>query len=311
MTVFLCFLILILIKNNKLVFAGSTTGLMLWFYNVIPLLLPFMLLSKLLICRVCQKKHSPQKAILLTITSGLLCGYPIGAYSIKKCLENGLYTKRTAELLLPLCNNSSPMFIFGYIIEKSLHSTVSLPFVYTVIYIPYIIYIIFALSSDKIIGKIFKPYKPQDSGSYDIIRREPANNSGENNAATLDITELIYSIHTIGVYIIICSVAVELLLAANSKVLELGYITSNQSSFTNILLSSIEITRGAELISGFNFFTHEKITALILALTSFGGISSILQTNHAMQNSGLSIKKYIFVKLICSCASYFLSLAII
>jgi hypothetical protein len=296
--IIICILIIILIKNNSLVFEGATTGLMLWFHNVIPLLLPFMLLSRLLVSNIYRKEHSGKNAILLTILPGLLCGYPIGAYIIKNCLDNNLYSKRTAAILLPLCNNASPMFITGFIVQKSLCSIISVPVVFAILYLPYIVYVL--------ISTIYCP-KSKNDFYYPIEKHFPKNEA----ASAFDIQELIYSINTIGVYIILCSVAAELLLAANGKLFAIGYTTANQNALINILLSSIEITRGVELITGFDFFNQQKITALILALTSFGGISSILQTRQVIQNSGLSIKKYILVKLICGCASYFLALLMI
>jgi hypothetical protein len=87
----------------------------------------------------------------------------------------------------------------------------------------------------------------------------------------------------------------------------MGYINESQSTLIKVLLSSIEITRGIELITGLNLYSTQKITALVLALTSFGGISSILQTKQVIQNSGLSLKKYIIVKLMCGCLSYILA----
>jgi hypothetical protein len=301
MIISICLLIIILIKNSNIVFSGAATGLMLWFNNVIPLLLPFMLLSKLLAGNICRRNFSGSKAILFTIIPGLLCGYPIGAYTVKNYLNNNLYSKRTAELLLPLCNNSSPMFISGFIIHKSLQNSVGAPVVFMVLYLPYIIY----AAASVIINRVRNQNFTYSDNQYTKACKSTVTDE------EFDISELILSISSIGVYIILCSAAAELLLAANEKALAMGYITENLSSFIDISIACIEITRGAGLITGLSLYGIKKITALILALTSFGGISSILQTRQVIQNSGLSIKKYILVKLICGCASYFLALLMI
>jgi hypothetical protein len=296
MLVIISLLIIILIKNNSLVFTGATTGLMLWFYNIIPLLLPFMLLSKLLVCSICHKKFSGKNAVLMTLLAGILCGYPIGAYTIKNSLDNKLYSKSTAGLLLPLCNNASPMFISGFVIKNALNNSVSLPAFFTVLYLPYVVLILISVLCSSAANM-----QKSESTTYETKIADETVSPG------FDMTELIYSINSIGVYIILCSVAAELLLAANSGVLSMGYINESQSTLIKVLLSSIEITRGIELISGLNLYSVKKITALILALTSFGGISSILQTKQVIQNSGLSLKKYIIVKLMCGCLSYILA----
>jgi hypothetical protein len=303
MTAFLCILILILIINNQLVFTGAKAGLMLWFHNVIPLLLPFMLLSKLLANSIYQKNYRNNKAVIFTIIPGLLCGYPIGAYTIKNCLENRLYSKQKAELLLPLCNNASPMFITGFIIQKSLNNTVSLPVVLAVIYLPYLLYIV-------CLSMLYRYRMAFPKSTFSAIQTEFETKTTDPKSTnkSVDLSELIYNINVIGIYIILCSVVTELLTAVNVNALAAGYITGRKSAFISILLSSIEITRGVQMISGLNFFNQTKITALILALTSFGGISSILQTKQVIRNCGLSVKKYIAVKFLCACLSYILAL---
>jgi hypothetical protein len=190
------------------------------------------------------------------------------------------------------------MFISGFIIQKTLHNSVSLPTVLIAIYLPYIIYVAIAV--------MFSITTSQHcSNSIDLLPNY------HNQKNTIDISELVCSINIIGVYIILCSVVAELLLHANTRLYSTGITTASQSAFISTLLSSIEITRGVELITSFSYFDTQKITALILGLTSFGGISSILQTRQVIQNSGLSIKKYILVKLICGCASYALTLTFI
>ena len=128
------------VYNSKIIVEGATTGLMLWFYNVVPLLLPFMLISNLLVSRININNSSNKKAIFYTIFLGVFCGYPIGAFTTEKCVDSGFYSLKTGNILLPMCNNASPMFISGYIVHSRLQDFVSLPKAFTLIYLPYILY---------------------------------------------------------------------------------------------------------------------------------------------------------------------------
>ena len=64
-----------------------------------------------------------------------------------------------------------------------------------------------------------------------------------------------------------------------------------------ILLSTFEITTGLELLSGLAISRNIRYL-IMLALTSFGGISSILQTMSMVQRSGLKMIPYIAEKLV-------------
>lgn len=71
------------------------------------------------------------------------------------------------------------------------------------------------------------------------------------------------------------------------------------------LSSALEITRGADMVHKYALMSENAKTALLLALTSFGGVSAILQTNKVIANSRLSIIRYIFMKVLCAAMSFF------
>ena len=71
--------LLTLIGENQVVVTGARAGLMLWFHDVLPLLLPFMLLSNLFVLKIRTKKTGAAYAIPVLFLLGLLCGYPLGA----------------------------------------------------------------------------------------------------------------------------------------------------------------------------------------------------------------------------------------
>lgn len=292
---FVCTLILLIfVKESQLVIDGATYGLMLWYKNLLPMLLPFMLVSGILVrqtqkIRIKDDKPPKKYAIFITFFIGLLCGYPLGAKTCSDFITGNTYDKRAGNLILAMCNNSSPMFISGYIAHRILNN--SLPFfnILMYIYLPYI-FIIF-------IQLILNKYKKN------IITKQ----SHTSNALTspVDINE--YLINTItqitlvGLYVMLCSILIELIIN----------IPSLPADIKLILEGLFEITRGTMDIFNNDEFCLKTKTALIIAFTSFGGISSILQTKAVIHKSGLSIINYITIKSICALLTYALCILFI
>lgn len=290
MTLCIILSMLFLVLNSDTVTTGASIGLMLWFQNVLPLLLPFMLLSSLLTNQL-SSRTTKSTSIFLTILLGLFCGYPLGAKTINDCISKSIYQKRTGNLLLPLCNQSSPMFLSGFVLIHILHKSISLFTLFLLIYTPYIFYFFITLTS------IFKIEK---SSSTHTVK--PNDINPETSSPSDTILQCIIQITSVGVYIMLCSIIFE-------------FASKLSFPFINILVGSLEITRGLSYIETlhpitenvFNFsFTINK-TALILALTSFGGISSILQTKSVTTKSGLSICYYIAIKTLCAITTYILT----
>lgn len=285
--------------NNSVVINGATNGLLLWYNNVIPILLPFMLLSGLMVSKITSYssgKNISQKyvsvcAIISTIFLGVFCGYPLGAKTASDYVKNNCYPAYIGNVLIPLCNNSSPMFIAGYIINKLLDNNISFFTTLLVIYTPYIIFAILSLCIIHIMG-IGHKNKHEKSNSYSLSRQS-------NNQDF--IMDSIIQITYVGIYIIICSIIIHFINIIPD-------ITNTQAA----LLSGItEITNGTKNIAECQVFNNKLKTALVLAFTSFGGISAILQTNKVISHSGLSIIYYIIIKSICATGTFFMTMLLI
>ncbi len=294
-------IMLALICESEIVSEGAYEGLMLWFNSVLPLLLPFMLLSAMIVDRINRLSKEKQKsfAILITLFTGLFCGYPLGAKNSAEFVHKKIYTKRTGELLLPLCNNSSPMFLSGYIVLSILKNRISLLSALFFIYVPYIIYIIIILLSDI----MFNPHinnteKRGHNITYGFKESEVYYKSQNDNDFVM---QTVIQITYVGFYIILCSIISNFIMSANTDYAK-----------TKVILSGItEITKGTKLIYDCSLFDFKTKTALVLSLSSFGGISSILQTRSVIKKSNLSIIKYIITKTICALATYGLVLLFI
>lgn len=103
-------------------------GLNLWFTKMIPALLPFMILSGVLIqtglsdsfaalfSPLLRPLFQLSDSCLYCIIIGFLCGFPMGARVCAQSLQKGRITRREATLLLAFCNNIGPIYFTGYVL---------------------------------------------------------------------------------------------------------------------------------------------------------------------------------------------------
>lgn len=104
---------------------GAGLGLEICLSAVVPSLLPFMLISSLVIengwgerlGRLLRPVFGPifglNAAGSMCLVTGLLGGYPCGARAAAQSVEKGLMSRRDGEAALAFCNNSGPLFIIG------------------------------------------------------------------------------------------------------------------------------------------------------------------------------------------------------
>lgn len=302
MSVFVYIIILcLLIADSEAVISGASYGLMLWYKNVVPILLPFMLISSLVVERISTGRNR-RTALFSTIFLGVLCGYPIGARVTDEYVTSGMYEKKTGNMILPLCNNSSPMFISGYIVSRILKNKISFFTAMLIIYVPYVFVTLICLLIST--SKISKSGKNKKTNLNKEKSREASSgtklnlhNTRKTNDAMLNsIIQITY----VGIYIMICSIIMQFILKINFIPYDLKIYLS----------SAVEITRGTDMVYKYLLISEKTKTALLLALTSFGGVSAILQTNKVIANSRLSIIRYIFMKVLCAAMSFFGALII-
>lgn len=86
-----------------------------------------------------HEKTGAAYAIPVLFLLGLLCGYPLGAKMASDFTKEGYIKPSTATILLPLCNNISPMFLSGYIGHTVLQDRFPFWFLLVVLYVPYVL----------------------------------------------------------------------------------------------------------------------------------------------------------------------------
>ena len=303
----LLFLLLMLIFPKD-TFQGASNGLLLWFHNVLPNLLPCVILSNLMvqlgITRTISKVFYPFIGKLLRVSPegcypiviGFLTGIPMGAKSAADLLRERKISIREGQFLISLCNNASPMFIIGYIAITQLK-------------LPHIKYALFAiLYSSAILGSVLMRLLQHERSVVLKISKEPLMHS---TALTVKAPPLHFTfdlldhsimngfevVTRIGGYIVLFSILAQII---HSLGPDIGFVKA-------IIMGLFEITTGISQICSSKLDMNTKIV-LVTVLTTFGGFSGIAQTKSVIGNQGLSIKSYILVKLTSTGISFLLTL---
>lgn len=258
-------------------------GLNLWFTKMIPALLPFMILSGVLIgtglsdsfaalfAPVLGPLFRLSDSCLYCIIIGFLCGFPMGARVCAQSLEKGRISAREATLLLAFCNNIGPVYFTGYVL--GLFPIKHIPAAFAGMYGIPLLY-----------GLLLR---------YTLFRQIPAS-KGQHAAKTPPPTPgmLLAQLHTsilsgldaitvLGGYMIFC----------NLLNLLPGLLFQAGAPFLELIGPLLEITSGLARLSAAN-----RTWAYIVL--PFGGLSCIAQTYSCIQNTELSLAEYTFHKIV-------------
>lgn len=253
---------------------AAKNGLVLWFQQILPALLPFTVLSAVLIKSnflTSFKGNAAFIATLLTLVCGFVFGFPIGAKLSADFYKQSLISRRDATILSVLTNNFSPMFVCGFALPLLFHSSKYYKITYFLLYlIPLILATLFWL--------FYFDTKPSSNKSH--IENFKLNMQIMDNSIVNGFESLI----KICGYIVLFSIITEMLMSIKLPLL---------------LLQNIEITNGIHLLSRCNLADSYKYILAIQAL-SLGGLSGFAQAGSILSESGLSAYKYIIGKVALS-----------
>lgn len=301
MVLLLIFMFLFPIATIK----GATSGLLLWFNTILPNLLPFIIVSNIIIklnitdyiCMffnpIFKKIFKVSKNGCYPIIMGLMSGYPIGAKTCADMVSMNKISKSEGQYLLSLCNNASITYITSYIAITILKMPSMQYIILGIIYLS-------AFISSNISKKVFH-LDWNSSSNLEInklenkIIKKPFNFRETIDNSIMNGFEVITKI---GGYIILFSVISHIIITLTST--NNGFaspIIITIIKHTRLLIMGIlEITTGTYLIGAANVTFNTKFL-LIIMITAFGGFSSLAQTYSVLHHSNLSIKMYIKTKI--------------
>lgn len=283
LTLFFVFLTFLLLRFPKESLFCSFTGLQLWFNKMIPTLLPFMILSGIMIrlnlterfVRLVNPIFKPLFHIsgngVYVIIIGFLCGFPLGAKVIADLYQGHKISKREASFLLSFCNNIGSIYFISFVLP-TLGLQKRLPYLAGMYAIPF-----FYGICQNLFSKV--------SFSVQELCSAESNMSSPTLLDALDdsIMSSLYSIARLGGYMIVFNIL---------NVIPNIFLYSGAYSAV-FLRCFFEITSGISFAG-----TLAPLTVLILL--PFGGLSCIAQTYSMIKETDLSIKKYLMHKLLLS-----------
>lgn len=289
-------------------FKGASSGLMLWFVKVLPTLLPFIIMSNLMIRVNIAGKISGILYPLLgrifrvspngcyPILIGFLSGLPMGAKSVADLTTEGKLNQKEAHFLLLMCNNASPIFIMSYIASSQL----KMPNMRFPLFI--IIY-----GSSILSAIIYRNYRNNNDRlrqSHAAVKASSLSDTNEYRSVKFSFDIIDKSIMNgfevvtkIGGYIILFSIFAQII----------NDIGSNTGFCKTLLMGFLEITTGINQICSIRMDSNIKIV-LLSFLASFGGLSGLAQTKSVLGESRLSIRTYFYYKILSSLIAILLSL---
>lgn len=280
------------------------TGLMLWLEKMIPTLLPFMIISGIMIRlnlteRFARCFHPLFHTIWGTslngsyvLLMGMLCGFPMGARVIGELCHADKLSEEEGAFLLAFCNNIGPIYFISFVM-----STLSLSGNYIPFFIMYgvpLIYgfLLYRLSRFRKHLLLYPVNAGQTVSEACPIRLSAAQMPLRAASCTMPQPSLLAAIDDsvlsgligigkLGGYMVFFNLLNIILLPFSS--LPEGFL-----SFCNCML---EITSGISRMGGSG-------RLLVLILLPFGGFSCISQTYSMIKLTNLSILQYILHKCI-------------
>ena len=275
--------------------SGCTLGLTLWYTAVLPSLLPFMILSNLLVATGMFRYLTPFYAPVLrrifriseegcyAVLLGFLCGFPMGAKVIADLVREEHIAPEEGDYLLGFCNNVSPAFFFNYICLLKL-SFPSVPWRLTALF--YGIPLAYGLLTRPF---YHLPHVSADGGQS--LRRSAAGGSHMKKQAPLHRLDFpmldacmmdgFSTITRLGGYIMLFTILVQFL-----KLLPLpGPVPA-------LLCALLEISSGVDLLSALSLPPLLQ-NALVCTCTALGGFCICAQTQSVLAGTPLSIRTWL------------------
>lgn len=294
----ICLLIFLLVHPEEALFAAKD-GLALWLNVMVPTLLPFLILTGILLkTGNIQKMLTPLESFWKKIFGlspagayvmllGSLCGYPMGAKLAHDLYIARQISRREGEYLLSFTCNASPAFIFSYLSGIILENRIS----------PLRL-ILILLTADLLCMIFFRflVYRNQTTGQLRTDWSKKETYQKDSTGVILDVSIMngFETITRLGGYILIFS----LIFSCVSYYWPFG--RQGEILFT----TPLELTTGLHQIARSGFSWKSRYFSSMI-LTAFGGFCVMAQTKSVLENS-LSLLPYAVSKCLNAAITFLL-----
>lgn len=302
-TVLALYLIFLMLRYPALALEYASTGLYLWFHKMVPTLLPFMILSGIMIRMNLTESfvgllhpflhflYGTSRNGSYTIVMGFLCGFPMGARIIGELYESHKLTREESSNLLYFCNNIGPIYFLSFVVPALAIDRPLLPFL--IMYGIPMFYGFLLLRVGPVLrhmGNSFLPagssacFGPAARKAQKILSATEEHSPRETSLlAAIDASVLsgLLGIAKLGGYMVFFNL-LNILFTPFHHV---------RPELLNVYRCLLEITSGIDYSGRSLFFA-------VLILLPFGGFSCIAQTYSMIRQTDLSVRSYVFHKTI-------------
>ena len=309
------YLIALMLWHPALSLEYASTGLSLWLTKMVPTLLPFMILSGIMIRMdltknfvtllhpLLYKLYGTSKDGSYTIIMGFLCGFPMGARIVGELYENGRLSREESSKLLYFCNNIGPIYFLSYVVPVLAIKKPLVPFL--LMYgIPMLYGLVLFRLAPFFLGhthhQLTLHHRHNAKQNYTRINTAHSADSVTSPAPTLrrpsqpirmpllaaidaSVLSGLIGIAKLGGYMVFFNLL-------NIVFVPFRHVSTNLLSLYQCIL---EITSGID-------HSGQSLYYAILILLPFGGFSCVAQTYSMISRTDLSIRPYIFHKMIQS-----------
>ena len=283
------YLIFLMLRYPALSLEYASTGLTLWFTKMVPTLLPFMILSGIMIRMnlterfvgllhpLLHRIYGTSRNGSYTIIMGFLCGFPMGARIVGELYEQHKLSREESALLLSFCNNIGPIYFLSYVIPTLGIDRPGRPFL-----LMYGIPLLYGFLLMRI--RPWMTRKVSSCENHPEARSLQARQPGSCALlAAIDAAVLsgLTGIARLGGYMVffnLLTIVFQPFQHVNTNIL-------------NIYRCLLEITSGIDC-------SGRSINFAILILLPFGGFSCIAQTYSMIRQTDLSLRPYLYHKAV-------------
>lgn len=272
----------------ELLAKSAANGLYLWYHSVLPTLLPFGILSGIIIRTgmydTVLERVSPllshiyplRAPLFYPLIAGYLFGFPLGSKLCADLYEVGKISKKEALTVSCISNNFGPAFVINYVLGTLPEGVM-----------PEWLFLAICYGSPLLLGRLML---------FSVSKQPPEKKPEKMPASRSEITLKIIddgimngftTMIKLAGYIMLFSIAADLVqhLPLPGRVLPCCCI------------GLLEVTNGIYAVSGTEWpIAHQYLSAM--AMVSFGGISGICQTASMLSKLHCRIHTYVIFKLL-------------
>lgn len=277
--IIICYLMLALVISPAHYINSADEGIMLWANNLLPALLPFFILTKLLmeidilepatrfLAPIMRKLFGTNSSSSYLFVIAILSGYPVGSKIATDAYQASKISYTELHRLITFTSVSGPLFIIGTVGINMLTNSICG-------------YIILAshIISALINGICFRNYTPKKQ--YEI--KAELNKNQSKSILTTAVKSSIDAILLIGGLVCLFYVAMD--------------AVSNLVTLHPIIQGIIEITKGCYEISILDISLKLK-TLICTGIITFGGFCIHSQAMYFLKECSISYKFFFFQKL--------------